>query len=136
MTSRQAERADRKATVPGWALVALVALALAVVSLGWTMAQRAATAENALPVVTEERDVAEAQRDDAEADARALALGVRSLCDTGDLPDDDPLCRRAVQVEAAPGRPGLDGSAGPPGLDGAPGRNGLDGTPGVGGLPG
>lgn len=147
---------ERRMDVPRWLPVAVALAAIAVLALGWVMAQRAAEAETALPAAVAERDAAASQ-------VVAFAGQVRAACDDGTLPGDDPLCARAVQVQAVPvppvaipGAPGADGAdgltppcyftpaqcqgpAGPPGLpgeDGAPGKDGQDGAPGADGADG
>jgi hypothetical protein len=133
--------------VPRWLPVAVAVTALAVIALGWVMAQRASQAEDALPVAVAERDAAASQ-------VVSFAREVRHACATGTLTPDDPLCARAVQVQAVPVPPvtvpGATGATGAPGLTppcyftpsqcvgpagptGAPGPSGAPGVPGPGG---
>lgn len=140
-----APREQRK-TVPRWAIAALIALAVATLAVGYFVRTQAATATDALPAVTQQRDA-------AAATVVNLSDLLDDACRTGTIPAQyAAACLRAAQVQAAPipgadGAPGAPGAAGQPGAPGPPGMTppcyftasqcrGADGAPGKDGTPG
>lgn len=114
-------RRNHGPTVPVWALVALLALAAATVGVGYYLSQRTATAEGALPAVTQQRDAAAGQAVD-------LAALIDQACRTGSIPPQyAAACLKAAQVQAQP----IPGPAGDRGIPGVPGVPGAPGAPGV-----
>ncbi len=138
---------DRPA-VPRWALAALGVLVVLVLAVGLVVSRQSSETQAANTLVTDQRDAAAAQ-------VLSFAAQVRQACATGVLPPADPLCDRAVQVQADPipataGRDGTNGTDGVNGIagltppcyftasmcQGRDGRNGVDGTNGLNGTDG
>jgi hypothetical protein len=105
---------------------ALVLVAVAVSALGFSVGDRASTAEQAKVQTDQVVNTVTAERDATAGQAVDLATLVRDRCEAGAIGDTD-VCSAAAVVQAAP-VPAVPGPPGDPGTPGAAGPTGAAGT--------